>query len=214
MVALSEWAVARQVPLTTEIPLSFPQSSRILDFGCGSGWWLEAMRGEGYTELAGWDLDNPSLDRLASRGIKVWREEAERLPDSHFDCIRLEHVLEHVPEPLGLLKTLSQKLKPGGRLVLAVPNYGSWSAQVTGPGWDYLTLPYHENQFTPKSLRTILERAGLSVGTLKTLPIWEVAAKAITSRSSAPAKLARSAYFVWSTFKDNGDVVTAEAIRL
>jgi SAM-dependent methyltransferase len=86
------------------------------------------------------------------------------LPPESFDVITMWHVLEHLPDPQATLAEAHRLLRPGGVLLIAVPNFGSLQARLTGPYWFHLDVPRHLFQFRSRDLVTLLERVGLSVG--------------------------------------------------
>jgi 2-polyprenyl-3-methyl-5-hydroxy-6-metoxy-1,4-benzoquinol methylase len=80
-------------------------------------------------------------------------------PES-FDVITMWHALEHVHDPLSLLREARKLLVPGGKLVVAVPNIDSLPFRWFGRHWFGLELPRHLTHFTPASLPQMLQRAG------------------------------------------------------
>jgi len=74
------------------------------------------------------------------------------------------HVFEHLADPRGTLEAIFRILKPGGRLVVAVPNFSSLQARLTGGAWFHLDLPRHLYQFPLSGLKTLLRRADFEVG--------------------------------------------------
>jgi SAM-dependent methyltransferase len=91
------------------------------------------------------------------------QSEVDDLPEHSFDCITLSQVLEHIPEPLVLLRRLKRLLKPGRIIVVSVPNIGSIQAKIAGDLWWGLDVPRHLTHFSPESLRRTLEAVGLSI---------------------------------------------------
>jgi len=86
----------------------------------------------------------------------------ESLPaDARFDLIVLFQVLEHIGEPVALLRECARHLAPGGLLIANVPNFSSWQSRFAGSKWMHLDVPRHLNHFTPQTISTTLERAGL-----------------------------------------------------
>ena len=85
-------------------------------------------------------------------------------PARRFDAIILFHVLEHLSAPCEVLQHCEQALKPGGTLIVAVPNARSWQARIFGPTWFHLDVPRHLYHFSPASLSRALERVGLRPG--------------------------------------------------
>jgi SAM-dependent methyltransferase len=84
-------------------------------------------------------------------------------PDSQFDLIIMSSFLEHEVQPLPLLRLCRTKLKPDGQLLIKVPNYDSLNRRVRQARWCGFRYPDHVNYFTPRTLRAMVERAGLRV---------------------------------------------------
>jgi hypothetical protein len=73
------------------------------------------------------------------------------------------HVLEHLDDPVDVLTRLRTYVKPGGVVLAAVPNFGSWQARLTGASWLHLDIPRHLYHFTQRSLAKTFEAAGFRV---------------------------------------------------
>ena len=91
------------------------------------------------------------------------------LPSHYFDVITLWDVLEHLPDPLPVLQKLSKIIRPGGLLVLNLPNPESWEARRFGPLWIGWDLPRHLNLFPLPLLSSLLEKVGFNHPTIKSL---------------------------------------------
>jgi SAM-dependent methyltransferase len=91
------------------------------------------------------------------------------LKPSSFDVVTMWHSLEHVHDPLSVLREAYQLLVPEGRLVIAVPNIESWPHHWFGRAWFGLDLPRHLTHFCPKTLQIMLECAGFRVESLRML---------------------------------------------
>jgi len=138
----------------------------LLEIGVGSGSFLAYAQARGYSPL-GCDLSAAICQRVErDTGITMHCGILESLPDEQFfDVVVMNHILEHVSDPVALLKTVLARLKPGGVLHLAVPNVGAWEARL--PGWGSYE-PYHLLYFTPQTLRVAVEKAGFTVQRLTT----------------------------------------------
>src|SRR5439155_717056 len=77
--------------------------------------------------------------------------------------------LEHVHQPLGILREALRVLVPGGTAVIAVPNFEGYAARWFGPHWFGLDLPRHLTHFTPSTLTDMLRTAGFQVKTVRGL---------------------------------------------
>ncbi|GEM_PF-340603 len=138
-------------------------SGLALEVGCGAGWMLGALSQQGWKTVG---IERSVLSAVAARttGIPVFVGDLDGLkPDPSFDLIILFQVLEHLQDPLGTLQQVAKLLKPGGSVVLAVPNLEGWQARVAGRSWFHLDVPRHLYHFSKRSLFRILSQAGLAV---------------------------------------------------
>jgi len=143
--------------------------SRVLDVGCGSGVLLARMQALGW-QVQGVETDPGAVAAARVRGVPVQAGtlEQQAFPDGHFDAVHSAHVLEHVPDPLALLRECHRVLKPGGTLVILTPNVASWGHRRFGAAWLNLDPPRHLVLFSMATLRAAAERSGLSVARLAT----------------------------------------------
>lgn len=140
------------------------QSGRLLDLGCAAGLFLVAMRERGW-EVQGVEVSEETA-RFAREQHKLdvfaGTLEDAALPDAHFDAVTMWDVLEHVHDPVATLREVRRILKPGGVLVVRVPNLASWDARFFGDCWAGLDAPRHLYVFTPETLHVVEAQAGLA----------------------------------------------------
>jgi len=86
-----------------------------------------------------------------------------------FDALTLWHVLEHVPDPFGLLRDIRERSRTGTLVLLEVPNFSSSEAERLQRRWHHLQLDEHVTHFTPTGLERLLTRAGLVVVNIEEL---------------------------------------------
>jgi 2-polyprenyl-3-methyl-5-hydroxy-6-metoxy-1,4-benzoquinol methylase len=138
------------------------KNAKLLDCGCGMGYFLLACRDKGY-DVAGMDISGDSAayvrDELAIP-VQVGTIDGIAYPASSFDVITMWHFLEHTPDPRRYLEKAREWLKPGGLLVVDVPNYAGTDAQKTWEHWKGWQLPYHLYHFTPEALQRLLRDHG------------------------------------------------------
>ena len=140
----------------------YSQTGRVIDFGCGTGEFLKVAFEAGF-EVEGVDLYSRILPENQVPGLTVWTQGLEQFEAAvPADVAVAFHCLEHVAQPMGAVQKMLACLKPGGILVLEVPNYQSWSRRLQGAGWGCF-VPYHSLHFTPKSLSRLLQQAGATV---------------------------------------------------
>ena len=135
---------------------------RVLDIGCGRGLLLQQFKQLGW-EVQGTELDDKSAAfprEVLGLPIQTGELAEMNFPDEHFDAVIMWHVLEHVPTVPTLMAEVSRILKPGGILLVGVPNFGSIEARFCQAGWFHLDVPRHLNHFTKAVLREKLSVAG------------------------------------------------------
>lgn len=137
---------------------------RLLEIGCGSGHQLEFLQRLGW-QVEGLDPDPAAVSTASARGLTVHAGslEAQHFPDRYFDAVVSSHVIEHVHDPVGLLRECGRILRPGGRLVVVTPNSRSWGHRWFGASWLHLDPPRHLHLFNPVSLRRAAGQAGVPV---------------------------------------------------
>jgi 2-polyprenyl-3-methyl-5-hydroxy-6-metoxy-1,4-benzoquinol methylase len=148
--------------------------THVLDVGCGDGSFLLELHKLGFRNLSGFD-EGPAVERAMARAIgdirksNVWKflDEAERGGEVDAEAIVMVNVLEHVVEPLALLRRIHHALPPHGLLCITVPN--DFSAlqraflEVKGHLPWFVCLPDHLNYFDFNTLKHALAGTGFDV---------------------------------------------------
>ncbi len=149
------------------VPRATP-GGRILDLGCGAGRYLLLMRALGW-DVVGVEPDATSRAVATGQGLAVVASLADGgLEPGSFDVITLNHVIEHLEDPVGELRALRPLLAPGGRLGVATPNWAAFGRRLFGRSWYALEPPRHLVLFAPPTLRATVEAAGFEVASLAT----------------------------------------------
>jgi SAM-dependent methyltransferase len=145
------------------------EGGRALDVGCGNGRFVAAL------QVCGWHAEgvepDPRSAAIARRatGAPIHASLLEgRLREQSFDLITMNHVLEHLEDPLACLRACHRLLRPTGQLAVAVPNLRSLSHRAFGEHWHALDPPRHLVLYDRTSLASTLERAGFTVSSLET----------------------------------------------
>lgn len=143
----------------------------LLDVGCGNGTNLDRFRKLGWT-VFGQEIDPKAAATAATRSFPVFVGPLSALASGcRFDAIIMNHVIEHVRDPLSLLADCRRLLKPSGILVIATPNAAGLGAKMFGRYWRGYEVPRHLFVFTPASLSTILKRSGLQCINRRTMAL-------------------------------------------
>ena len=138
------------------------KTPRYLDVGCSTGFVVEAARNRGWQAI-GTDLNPSAIEFGRARGLDlraVSLEDAGFEPAS-FDAVSLFDVLEHLIDPLQVLRACTRLLAPGGIVFLYVPNYDSASRLLMGSHAHFIWPTHHLNSYTPATIRDLRSREGL-----------------------------------------------------
>jgi SAM-dependent methyltransferase len=135
---------------------------RLLEVGCAYGFFLEEARGF-FEYRAGTDYSPAALAKAAGRADRTFLGGVEPVPaEERFDCAACIHVIEHIYEPVGFVESLLARLKPGGWVVLATPDMGSFWRPLLGRRWPFFKVPEHVTYYDRGSLERLLRAAGCS----------------------------------------------------
>jgi SAM-dependent methyltransferase len=135
----------------------------LLDVGCGRGDLAQAWIDAGWRVVG----VEPAADAAAvarRRGAAVLEGTLATvaLPRQAMDAVVFRHSLEHVLDPQRDLRQVFEALRPGGRVAIIVPNWGSWQRRLFGEYWFPLELPRHRTHFTALGLRSALSASGFT----------------------------------------------------
>ena len=147
------------------------KSGVILDYGCGTGSFLNEMKSNGWT-IKGIEPDAGAAHKAQMlTGSEIGDPASlNSLVDGSIDVITLWHVLEHVHELHPTVKALKNKLGSDGVLFVAVPNYQSFDAAYYYRFWAAYDVPRHLYHFSKKSMSILMEANGLKI--VEILPMW------------------------------------------
>lgn len=175
-------------------------AGRIVDVGCGDGDRLAALP-PGYTGVGieiSRAIAQTAVADLAGRDAEVVNAPAieglATLEAGSVSGVVMRSFLEHEHRPRELLDEVARVLKCGGAAIIKVPNFGSVNRAVMGSRWCGFRFPGHVNYFTPRTLRRMVEDAGLAAvrfGPTDRFPLsdnmWMVAARRCSVASTVPA---------------------------
>ena len=147
----------------------YQRSGRLLDVGCGAGFFLDAARERGY-DIAGVDLSPvPVAYARDTLGIEVTMGSLYeyQAPSDTFDVVTIFQTIEHDPNLPALGAELFRILVPGGVLMVTTPAADGFVARVMGRRWFGYRNVEHVSFFTRRSLRYTLERSGFEIASLE-----------------------------------------------
>lgn len=147
------------------------QTGNLLDVGAGTGAFAHTMQQAGW-KVTGLEPDTTARNNAEQKhGLKLLvPDEVYQLPAARFDAITLWHVLEHVHDLQGYLERFFTMLKPGGKLIIAVPNYTSYDAVAYGSYWAAYDVPRHLYHFSPASMEKLGTAKGFAFEGVE--PMW------------------------------------------
>jgi SAM-dependent methyltransferase len=154
------WFRARNKLIVWAMQTYLPECQRFLEIGCGTGFVLDGIRAAfPSAELSGSEIFATGLAFAAARvpSARLYQMDARSIPfRDHFDAIGAFDVLEHIEDDVAVIAEIAKALRPGGGLVLSVPQHPSlWSAQDAHA--------FHVRRYTAGRLRRKVEAAGFEV---------------------------------------------------
>lgn len=166
---LSRLPSVERAALLSVFALHASGAGSLLDVGCGNGQFIARMRAFGW-KVSGIDPDPAAVSYGRSQGIEIHVGTIADLPDSaRYDVITLGHVIEHVADPVNLLRECGKRLQPGsGRLIITTPNINSLGHTWFRKYWRGLEVPRHFVLFSPAGLDDCAKRAGMRVQSVTT----------------------------------------------
>jgi SAM-dependent methyltransferase len=140
------------------------KNGKILDIGCGYGFFLAEM------QRRGWQTEGIEISPTGrAYAQKTWNLpvhsqplEALSLADASFDVVTLFYVIEHLLDPLALLREARRILKPNGLILLRWPHSAPmWKTMGSlVKNYDYFHTPFHLYDFAPATIARLLQKAG------------------------------------------------------
>ncbi len=193
-----QYTVRKKHRMVKKLVGDLPHS--ILDHGCGTGEFLAQCQKKGW-EVHGLEPDEGARQQ-ASRLLGKEPDPPEKLkelPAAYYSIITLWHVLEHVPRLQETVEELKRTLRPGGTLLIAVPNCSAYDARYYGAYWAAYDVPRHLYHFRPPDIRRIFENNGMKVREVRpmTLDAIYVSMMSEKHRGKMPWK------GVWTGFRSN-----------
>jgi len=142
------------------------KGKKVLDFGCGNGGFLKRAK-KNTQKTVGIELQKSMESFYVHNGLEVFQNVDE--VDEKFDFITLFHVLEHLKDPIELLKELGTKLNEDGQIIIEVPNANDALITIYKNYW-FMRFTYwscHLFLFNEQTLPEVAEKARFKVNYLR-----------------------------------------------
>ena len=142
----------------------FVPPGRLLDVGCGWGFFLGAAKERGWQPFGLEPLPAHAVYARATFGAQILTDVVRETsyPRDYFDAITAFQVFEHLPEPSDVLQKLARFLRPGGVLAIEVPNIDTWTVRLLGRHHRHYVQD-HLNFFSRQTLAKLLQEHGFEV---------------------------------------------------
>ena len=141
--------------------LSAIPNGKLLEIGCGSGGMLKNMQNKGW-DVTGVDFDRKSVSVAQNLGLNVYEGDISKLnlEKNSFDAIIMNHVIEHLPNPVSTLKSCYELLRSGGRLISITPNANGLNHNKYNSDSRLLEPPRHLFIYNKNSLKEVATKSG------------------------------------------------------
>lgn len=158
---IRNFSIAQKIKLIKK----YHPSGKLLDLGCGLGYFLHGVKLDKHFEPLGADVSEEAIVYAKQHfDLEVINESIlNDYQANSFDVITQWHVLEHVHKLESRMLELKKLLSKNGTMFIAVPNSSSFDAKYYGKFWDGYDVPRHLNHFNPKSFNLLMENTGFKV---------------------------------------------------
>ena len=136
-------------------------NAKILDFGCGWGFFLEVAKSNGWSCYGLEPLPGHSAYARSKFGLEILTGtlKDDSFPENHFDVITAFQVFEHLPDPAAVIRQLWKIQKADGLILIEVPNIDTWSVKLLRKHHRHFN-PDHINFFSAQTIKLFLENNG------------------------------------------------------
>lgn len=150
----------------------FKQQNRMLDVGCGIGYFLDEAKKRDW-EVYGTEYTDVAVDICKKKEIEMHQGvlDINNYSSGFFDVITSFEVIEHINNPAEEVKKFNYLLRDGGTIYITTPNFDSISKNYLGNKWNVITYPEHLSYYTSKTLKFLFKQKGFKKLEIKTTGI-------------------------------------------
>ncbi len=140
-----------------EVFEKYRKTNKILDIGCGNGFFLETAKEQGW-DVYGTEYSEKAIEIIQQKGIKSIKGELNinDFNNDMFDVITSFEVIEHINNHIDEIKKIKTLLRVGGAFYITTPNFNSLSRYLLKEKWNIIGYPEHLAYFTSKTLNKLL----------------------------------------------------------
>lgn len=150
----------------------FRKNNKILDVGCGIGYFLEEAKKRGWT-VYGTEYTQEACAICISKNISMQKGELEEnnYPLNSFDVITSFEVIEHINNPILELSKFYNLLRKGGLVYITTPNFNSLLRYRLKAEYNVICYPEHLSYYTPRTIRLLMKKTGFKTQKILTTGI-------------------------------------------
>lgn len=169
----------------------FRKTNRLIDVGCGIGYFLEEAKKRGW-DVYGTEYTDQAMDICNGKGIKMSKG---KLDPTHyelgaFDIVTSFEVLEHINNPIEEVKSFYKILRSGGLLYFTTPNFNAFERYYLKESYNVVCYPEHLSYYTKRTMNRLLSDNGFEKKDLLTTGISLTRIK--TSQKTSDEKIVQS----------------------
>lgn len=160
---------------------------RLLDIGCGYGFFLKQFKDNPQIELMGIEPGKPAADKASQITDSIIRrrfEDVDFQNQPNFDFVTAFEVVEHLPDPVGFLAKVCRILKNGGYLFLSTPDIGSVWFKLLKKRWPGIHPDFHNVYFSKKTLTTMAGENGFETVMIRSRNYYYTSIRHVRKRLS------------------------------
>ena len=150
----------------------YRKNNRILDIGCGVGYFLEVAKQRGW-DVYGTEFTDEAVQICEDKGIQMHQGvlDPSNYQKEYFDVITSIEVIEHINNPLEETGNIAEILRQGGVFYFTTPNFNSLLRYRLKEGYNVIVYPEHLSYYTPKTINRLFKSQGFRKKWLKTTGI-------------------------------------------